>query len=88
MMKTSIVMKLCCHKENKVEADDVPVGKRPPMKDHWPHIKSAIFLIYAVYYSIVTFRINSIRGFVIIESRIHINSRLDDVVDPVCLQIS
>ncbi|CBY15832.1 unnamed protein product, partial [Oikopleura dioica] len=62
MMKTSIALKLCCRKESKVGSEDASVGKRPPMKEHWPHVKTLIFIIYAVYYSIITFRINSIRG--------------------------
>ena len=62
MMKTSIALKLCCKKESKVGSEDAPVGKRPPIKEHWPHVKTLIFVIYAVYYSIITFRINSIRG--------------------------
>ena len=63
MMKTSIALKLCCRKESKVGSEDASVGKRPPMKEHWPHVKTLIFIIYAVYYSIITFRINSIRGY-------------------------
>ncbi|CAG5109981.1 Oidioi.mRNA.OKI2018_I69.chr2.g4440.t2.cds [Oikopleura dioica] len=64
MMKTSIAMQLFCkRKESEIEAiEGASTEKRPPIKDHLPLMKNLVFPIYGVYYTIITFRINTIKG--------------------------
>ena len=64
MMKTSIGMQLLCRsKESEIEAiEEASLEKRPPIKDHLPFMKNLVFPIYGAYYTIITFRINTIKG--------------------------
>ncbi|CAG5079463.1 Oidioi.mRNA.OKI2018_I69.PAR.g9259.t1.cds [Oikopleura dioica] len=65
MMKSAIAVELFCKnkKEKEIEKENPPAAqKRPPIRDHLPQMKNWIYPIYGVYYTIITFRINTIKG--------------------------
>ena len=65
MMKTAIAVELFCKndKAKEIEKENQPaVQKRLPVRDHLPQMKNWIYPIYGAYYTIITFRINTIKG--------------------------
>ncbi|CAG5109904.1 Oidioi.mRNA.OKI2018_I69.chr2.g4373.t1.cds [Oikopleura dioica] len=59
LFKESLVMSFC---KSTVKTEKMEKPKRPSASSHLKFCKTGAFLVYLVYYTIVTFRINTIRG--------------------------
>jgi len=59
MFNESLAMSFC---KSSVKTEQMGKPKRPSASSHLKYLKTGAFLVYSIYYTIVTFRINTIRG--------------------------